>query len=87
MTRTEEPPYPTQGDVIYMLERIETAIVALGAAARQESTPQSSVEIEQTAKGPRVTAKVYDADPQSAADEAVHIYLDTVARLSPAEEA
>jgi hypothetical protein len=49
------------------------------ATVQQDPAPQSSVEIETMAKGaPKVTVKVYDANPWQARQTAMQMYDDTV---------
>lgn len=64
---------------ISSLERVEGLAVQVAAPAAQ-----SSVQIEQAAKGPpRVTVKTYGATTAEAAAEAVRVYGDTVAWFAP----
>ena len=42
---------------------------------------QSSVAIEDSAKGPRIAVKVYNLDPDEASREACRVYGDTLAWL------
>jgi hypothetical protein len=55
------------------LVSISDSLKRLAAAASQEQTPQSSVQIEQAAKPgapPRITVKCYSPMPGAAADQA-----------------
>ena len=53
------------------------------AVERQEvlTRSESSVSIEETAKGPRISVKAYHEDAMTAAGIALKVYADTLAKL------
>ena len=67
--------------IIEKLEAFGRIIDNLGALARQNPEPQSSVELSQTAKGlTTATVKVYAADPFAASEAAQELYDNLVAK-------
>lgn len=71
-----------------MMEHVQThTITTTEAGGRELSTTcgpgqESSVEIAQNAKGePRITVKIYHADPGTAAQQAIDIYRQTVLKM------
>jgi hypothetical protein len=70
------------------LTGIHDSLKRLAAVAQQDPTPQSSIQIEQAAKPgspPRITVKVYGADPIDAAKSAVQLYDRLVAKYATTE--
>jgi hypothetical protein len=65
------------------LAEIRDALVRLGGLAQQNPAPQSSVELETTAKGTvKITVKTYGATTEEAAATAQRVYDEIFAKYA-----